>query len=516
MGAERLENAAPTIYAVKARERPMTGKELDESVEDPIDSWEIFDLIRDINDPEHPYSLEQLNVVQEELITVHRDQKETFVDVSFTPTIPHCSMATLIGLAIRVKLQRSLHSKVKIRVAITPGSHSTEEAINRQLADKERVAAAMENQGLMQAMFFKSNFFVIAGLRNFSTKKGNVKKYLQRQYKDEFAVRAREHNYRARSAFKLMEIDDRFQILRPGLVVLDVGCAPGSWLQVVSERCLLNSPAEKEGYLLGIDLQLVLPVPGADILSFCDVTSVSTQKKLQAKLRGRLVDVVLSDMAPNPTGDSGTDHLRLVNLNRTVFHLFNSSENVFQLSRDGVFVCKMWDGEVRSDFIKELSFKFKSVKIVKPAACRDNSAEINKMPWRHAVKVAMAAGEAVAKALTRAVREEIKQSQHAAARHATSTGQSASETRQSANTNAKLGITLEESLQILNVKTPLDAEEVQKNYDHLFAINDKSKGGSFYLQSKIYRAKERIDEEMERIANVSNSTGDKKVEDNQK
>ncbi|CAI5444954.1 unnamed protein product [Caenorhabditis angaria] len=152
MGVDRLENANPTLYTEKPRTRPSSGKEMDENVEDPIDSWEIFDLIRDINDPEHPYTLEQLNVVQEELIKVHQDEDETFVEVNFTPTIPHCSMATLIGLAIRVKLLRSLSAKVKVRVGITPGSHSTEESINRQLCDKERVAAAMENQTLMTAV----------------------------------------------------------------------------------------------------------------------------------------------------------------------------------------------------------------------------------------------------------------------------------------------------------------------------------------------------------------------------
>ncbi|KAF1760167.1 hypothetical protein GCK72_008413 [Caenorhabditis remanei] len=152
MGQERLDNANPVLFDSKPRHRPVTGTERDESVEDPIDSWEIFDLIRDINDPEHPYTLEQLNVVQEELIKVFIDEEETFVKVNFTPTIPHCSMATLIGLAIRVKLLRCLHPKVKVAVSITPGSHSTEESINRQLADKERVAAAMENQGLMHAV----------------------------------------------------------------------------------------------------------------------------------------------------------------------------------------------------------------------------------------------------------------------------------------------------------------------------------------------------------------------------
>uniref|UniRef100_A0A1I8A543 FeS_assembly_P domain-containing protein n=1 Tax=Steinernema glaseri TaxID=37863 RepID=A0A1I8A543_9BILA len=152
MTAAKLENAAPVIYSVVKRERVPTSTDYDDNVEDPIDSLEVFEHIRDINDPEHPYTLEQLNVVQEELIEVRTDDDTKWVDVRFTPTIPHCSMATLIGLAIRVKLARSLPPKMKIMVRISAGTHNSEEAINKQLADKERVAAAMENPTLMAAV----------------------------------------------------------------------------------------------------------------------------------------------------------------------------------------------------------------------------------------------------------------------------------------------------------------------------------------------------------------------------
>uniref|UniRef100_A0A915D046 MIP18 family-like domain-containing protein n=1 Tax=Ditylenchus dipsaci TaxID=166011 RepID=A0A915D046_9BILA len=152
MASARLDNAAPIIYSTKPRSERTVKTTFDEDVDEPIDQREIFDYIRDINDPEHPYTLEQLNVVQEELITVGTEPKDQFVDVSFTPTIPHCSMATLIGLSIYVKLRRSLPLNMKVLVRITPGSHSTEEAINRQLADKERVAAAMENPNLMKTI----------------------------------------------------------------------------------------------------------------------------------------------------------------------------------------------------------------------------------------------------------------------------------------------------------------------------------------------------------------------------
>ncbi|KPP60958.1 mitotic spindle-associated MMXD complex subunit MIP18-like [Scleropages formosus] len=112
-GSTRLENANPLIF-------------------------ERIHLIRSINDPEHPLSLEELNVVEQ--VRVRVNDPESAVSVEFTPTIPHCSMATLIGLSI------------KIDVHITPGTHASEEAVNKQLADKERVAAALENSQLLEVV----------------------------------------------------------------------------------------------------------------------------------------------------------------------------------------------------------------------------------------------------------------------------------------------------------------------------------------------------------------------------
>ena len=114
--------------------------------EDAIDNYEVFDMLRHINDPEHPLTLEQLHVVKPSLIKV---DKHT-IDVEFTPTIPNCSMATLIGLMIRVKLHRCLPSYFKLSVNIESGKHDQETEINKQLNDKERVFAALENTGLLQ------------------------------------------------------------------------------------------------------------------------------------------------------------------------------------------------------------------------------------------------------------------------------------------------------------------------------------------------------------------------------
>ncbi|EFJ26228.1 hypothetical protein SELMODRAFT_98012 [Selaginella moellendorffii] len=153
-----LQNANPVIHERKAtrRQRPSIG---DESAAEEIDALEVFDILflgldriwpRDIRDPEHPYSLEQLNVLAEEGIEV--DDKQSYVRVTFTPTVQHCSMATLIGLCIRVKLMHSLPPRFKVDIRVAPGSHSTAAAVNKQLNDKERVVAAMENPYLAQTV----------------------------------------------------------------------------------------------------------------------------------------------------------------------------------------------------------------------------------------------------------------------------------------------------------------------------------------------------------------------------
>ncbi|XP_019391421.1 PREDICTED: mitotic spindle-associated MMXD complex subunit MIP18 isoform X2 [Crocodylus porosus] len=121
-----LENANPLVFR-RSGERPVTAREEDDDLPDAIDDREIFDLIRSINDPEHPLTLEELNVVEQ--VRVKVNDAESTVAVEFTPTIPHCSMATLIGLSIKVKLIRSLPERFKVDVHITPGTHISEHAV---------------------------------------------------------------------------------------------------------------------------------------------------------------------------------------------------------------------------------------------------------------------------------------------------------------------------------------------------------------------------------------------------
>lgn len=145
-------NSNPTLFDVAEERRADHDleREADPDARDPLDSLEVFEMIRHIKDPEHPHTLEQLRVAKRDLISV--DDAKGLVKVNFTPTIPHCSMATLIGLSIRVKLLRSLSSRFKVDVHVTPGSHASEDAVNKQLNDKERVAAALENDALLRTV----------------------------------------------------------------------------------------------------------------------------------------------------------------------------------------------------------------------------------------------------------------------------------------------------------------------------------------------------------------------------
>ncbi|CAI0439833.1 unnamed protein product [Linum tenue] len=146
-----LINANPVVYEKKERrQRPASIPDADEYSAEAIDQLEVFDHVRDIKDPEHPYSLEELKVISEDAIEV--DDRRSYVScfrVTFTPTVEHCSMATVIGLCLRVKLMRSLPSRYKVDIRVAPGTHATEAAVNKQLNDKERIAAALENPNLV-------------------------------------------------------------------------------------------------------------------------------------------------------------------------------------------------------------------------------------------------------------------------------------------------------------------------------------------------------------------------------
>ena len=150
-----MQNANPTVASSRSELDLMRVVKvpLIQTERDPLTSEEVFDLIRRIRDPEHEnLTLEQLRVAVLDQIHVVENDDLPAIRVHFTPTIPHCSMATLIGLCLSVKLLRSLPPRYKLNVSITPGTHVSEAEINKQLNDKERVAAALENPHLLKVV----------------------------------------------------------------------------------------------------------------------------------------------------------------------------------------------------------------------------------------------------------------------------------------------------------------------------------------------------------------------------
>jgi 23S rRNA (uridine2552-2'-O)-methyltransferase len=189
--------------------------------------------------------------------------------------------------------------------------------------------------------------------------------WLSRQLNDPYVAEARRLGYRSRSAFKLIELDDRFRLLQPGRRVVDLGCAPGGWTQVAVER--VGARAGR-GNVLGLDLAETAPVAGAAILRG-DVHDPAVTAAIKAML-GDLADVVLSDMAPSTTGHAATDHLRIVALAEAAFAV---APDILKLG--GSFVVKVFQGGAESELLAELKRSFAELRHAKPPASRAQSAE---------------------------------------------------------------------------------------------------------------------------------------------
>jgi 23S rRNA (uridine2552-2'-O)-methyltransferase len=188
-------------------------------------------------------------------------------------------------------------------------------------------------------------------------------RWLERQLNDPYVAEARKRGYRSRAAFKLSQLDDRFRFLKSGARVVDLGCAPGGWAQVVVERC------GRSARIVGIDLTEVEPIPGVDLL-VGDFLDEDAPERLKAALGGP-ADVVLSDMAAPSTGHAKTDHLRVIGLVEAA-HLFASEV----LAQGGTFVAKVLQGGTERDLLTALKRDFAKVSHVKPAASRADSAEM--------------------------------------------------------------------------------------------------------------------------------------------
>ncbi len=190
--------------------------------------------------------------------------------------------------------------------------------------------------------------------------------WLQRQLNDPYVARAQAEGYKSRAAFKLIELNDKHRLLKPGMRVVDLGCAPGGWLQV-AVREVSSSP--KNPLIVGIDYLDMDPVPGAIVLKK-DFTEDDAPQMIIDALGGRKVDLVLSDMAAPTTGHRPTDHLRIIAL------VEMAAEFAIEiLAPGGTFVAKVFQGGTEHQLLRDLKRHFATTLHAKPPASRSDSAE---------------------------------------------------------------------------------------------------------------------------------------------
>jgi 23S rRNA (uridine2552-2'-O)-methyltransferase len=196
-------------------------------------------------------------------------------------------------------------------------------------------------------------------------RKNSSTEWLRRQLNDKYVKKAKQNGYRSRAAFKLIEIDEKFSLLKNcRSVVIDIGAAPGSWLQVINDR------SKKAEMILGIDLKEIDSVGNTKTIQG-DFTDFVVIEKLLIMLEGRRIDLIVSDMAPDSCGIAEIDHLRIVNLVDNVVEFAKTN-----LNKGGNLVCKMFNGAQYSYVWKVLCDNFESVKTFKPQSSRSDSAEI--------------------------------------------------------------------------------------------------------------------------------------------
>lgn len=204
-------------------------------------------------------------------------------------------------------------------------------------------------------------------LRTAKGRKLSSTRWLARQLRDPYVAAARSRGYRSRAAFKLMEIDDRFRFLRPGVRVVDLGAAPGGWSQVAAERIKAGHPGG--GQLIAVDCAEMEAIAGARHLTL-DFLADDASQRIRDALEGP-ADVVLTDMAAPATGHAQTDHLRIMALLEAAYEFARSV-----LRPGGVFVGKVLRGGTERGLLDALKREFRQVRHVKPPASRKDSAEI--------------------------------------------------------------------------------------------------------------------------------------------
>ena len=194
-------------------------------------------------------------------------------------------------------------------------------------------------------------------------KSHSSKQWLRRHVNDPYVQRSKREGYRSRSAYKLTEIDERDRILGPGMLVVDLGAAPGGWSQVAAKR------VGPKGTVVAIDLLPVEPISGVTILQ-ADFASEEGLSAVEECIQGRKAAVVLSDMAPNMSGIAVSDQARSMELAEIARDFAQ-----LHLQAEGVFVVKVFQGAGYDEYLKSLRNAFQKVMARKPASSRGESAE---------------------------------------------------------------------------------------------------------------------------------------------
>ncbi|KAK9500884.1 hypothetical protein O3M35_002055 [Rhynocoris fuscipes] len=208
---------------------------------------------------------------------------------------------------------------------------------------------------------------------NLKGKKKSSQDWLIRQLKDPYVEKAKINNYRCRSAFKLLEINEKYNLLYPGQCVIDCGAAPGSWTQVAVSKTnadgkVLDKP---QGIVFAVDRLPLYPIEGAHIIGQTDLASESGIEKVTSALNGRQIDVLLSDVAPNATGIKEADHDAIIQIGYIIVRFG------VKMSRIGSsLLIKIWDGRSAKQFADDISRFYSNVKRVKPQASRNDSSEL--------------------------------------------------------------------------------------------------------------------------------------------
>jgi 23S rRNA (uridine2552-2'-O)-methyltransferase len=189
-------------------------------------------------------------------------------------------------------------------------------------------------------------------------------RWYQEKKREHFYKEAKKTGYRARSAFKLKQIQKKFKIIKQDDIVVDLGAAPGGWSQVAKEL------VGKQGTVIGVDLSQIKPLDGITFLQG-DLTKENTIKEISEVLEDKKPDIILSDMSPNISGNYTVDHARSIYLCEQAL-----SVSKLLLRKDGCFVCKVFDGEDLQGFVNKVKKQFKTVKQFNPVASRKSSSEV--------------------------------------------------------------------------------------------------------------------------------------------